>query len=82
MTVDSNARREAILFEISAVATRYEQDIAPATCHDRSEDLRTIMADVAYAAEWSPRSVGPRTRELAGRCVAWLEHFEAERAKA
>lgn len=75
MTVDSNARREAILFEISAVAIRYEQDSAPSDPRERRRDLKASLERVATDTPSAPRAA---LTELAGRCVAWLEHLERE----
>lgn len=77
MTVDSNARRQAILYEIAAVATRYEQDTAPGFGFERKTDLRDALEQLDHYYDMP----GPLI-ELAGRCVAWLENLEAEKAKA
>lgn len=80
MTVDSVARRQAILFEIAAVAIRYEQDTAP----DDDEGLRTthLYKSMEHVDESSDDALAPAITELAGRCVAWLEYLEAQKAKA
>jgi hypothetical protein len=80
MTVDSNARRQAILFEVAAVATCYEQDTAPGD----DEGLRTthLYKSLEHVDESSGDEVVSAITEHAGRCVAWLEHLEATEAKA
>jgi hypothetical protein len=84
-TVDSNARRQAILFEVAAVATRYENDQAPATARERSADLRAQLEHldlVSLVAVEGSEHHYTSTLELAGRCVAWLEHLAENEAKA
>jgi hypothetical protein len=67
--VDSVARRQAILFEVAAVATRYEQDTLGRDTDERWDDLYGLIT-----GDMSPSVLV----ELAGRCVAWLEHLEQE----
>lgn len=81
MTVDSNARRQAILFEVAAVADRYEQDQAPEDTNWRVDDLRSVVLSI-NAKHDSPEDLKWSLREAAGQLVAWLEHLEAEKAKA
>jgi hypothetical protein len=73
-SVDARARRAAVLFEIAAVADRYEQDTGPGSYGERLGDLLATADGVLLAYE----SVGvegfnPAVLELAGRCLAWLE---------
>lgn len=79
MTVDSNARRQAILFEVAAVATRYEQDITPEDAQTREIDLTMALETVHRA--YSDAGHRSAVTELAGRCVAWLEHLATTEAK-
>lgn len=66
--------REAILFEVSAVATRYAQDTPPGNRQARYEDLCLPLAGL-----WpDPDMERAALKECAGRCVAWLEHLERE----
>lgn len=90
MSVDSDARRQAILFEVAAVATRYEQDEAPGGERVRCGDLRAMLdhLELTVAVRGGPLPVfqaevrKAAVRELAGRCVAWLEHLSENEAKA
>lgn len=78
---DRSASREAILFEIAAVATRYEQDTPPDDDEQREMDIAAMwgIPPEVVAHHASGRS---RTRrsllELAGRCVAWLENLDTQ----
>lgn len=80
MTVDSNARRQAILYEVAAVATRYEQDTA---CETPGERLAGVLGAADSVAVWGEHAADTAWLvELAGRCVAWLEHLAEIEAKA
>ena len=70
---DAQARRAAVLFEVAAVADRYEQDRA---AEDEGADVRLAnilnVADRMYAL--GAADVDTRTKlEMAGRLLAWLE---------
>lgn len=77
--VDRDARRAAVLYEIAAVATRYEQDVTPPGHETRKTDLLMALDNVlrAYTDDGHRASV----TELAGRCVAFLEHLAWMEAK-
>lgn len=68
----SPTRREAILFEISAHATLYENDTPPVSSWRRRDHIRHL----ASLLETDPTKVD--LYRLGGRCVAWLEHLERE----
>jgi hypothetical protein len=78
-TVDSNARRQAILFEVAAVATRYEQDAAPESLNARLMGIAEAHNRLCLSLM---RGRVAAVTELAGRCVAWLEHLAEMEAKA
>jgi hypothetical protein len=80
MTVDSNARRQAILFEVAAVSARIAAD---ESITDPAHQLVALADSWDAVVFFSDTGEAERTLvELAGRCVAWLEHLESEKAKA
>jgi hypothetical protein len=68
---DRHTRRAAVLFEVAAVADRYQQDTAPESHGERLADI--LKAADQLTVEWSRGEAVMALRELAGRCVAWLE---------
>jgi hypothetical protein len=69
MSVDAGARRAAVLFEIAAPADLYEADVAPQSDGERFAGVLSLGDSLS----WEACARGPLL-ELAGRCLAWLEH--------
>jgi hypothetical protein len=82
-SVDAQSRRTTVLFEIVAVADRYEQDQAPATSLERLKDLIKAEDKVGQAGwVFPPAPERSALLELAGRVLAWLEaDAEAEQKR-
>ncbi len=74
--MDRKSRRAAVLFEIAAVADRYEQDTPPGSSSVRLAGVHEAARQVRLRS--CPRS---QLLELAGRCLAWLEADAADAQK-